>query len=81
MIVAFEVQQRYITALMLFFCIGLAFSLRMSFSIILTQMVYIPNLDSKTTESSSELVCPIKYQTHQNETIMVRNNDFDYLRL
>lgn len=78
LIVAFKVQQRYITALMLFFCIGLAFSLRMSFSIILTQMVYIPNVNNETAETNGELVCPIKYPTHQNETITVCYINFNH---
>lgn len=65
-----SVQQRYVVAVMMFLALGVTFSLRISFSIILTQMVYIPNANenNKTTESNGELICPVKYEfTSSNE--------------
>lgn len=64
---------------MLFFGLGLTFALRMSFSIVLTQMVYVPNsnVNNETAETNGELVCPIKYPTNQNETTPVRKNNND----
>lgn len=65
----FSVQQRYVLAVMMFFGLGVTFALRLSFSLVLTQMVYIPNANNKTADSNDELVCPIKYEyTSQNET-------------
>lgn len=57
---------------MMFFGLGVTFALRSSFSLILTQMVYIPNANNKTADSDGELVCPIKYEyTSQNETTTI----------
>lgn len=67
----YSVQQRYVLALMMFLGLGVTFALRLSFSLILTQMVYIPNANenNKTADSNGELVCPIKYEyLSQNET-------------
>lgn len=54
-------QQRYIVATMLFLVIGVIYSIRVCFPLILTQMVYIPNVDteSMTSDTKSELICPI----------------------
>lgn len=50
---------------MMFLSMTFTFLLRMSFPIVLTQMVYIPNTNSSssinaTTDSNSELICPVK---------------------
>lgn len=43
--------------------LGVAYILRMTFPLILTQMVYVPNADKKndTANSNGELICPIKH--------------------
>lgn len=46
---------------MMFLTMGVTFALRMSFPIVLTQMVYVPNLKPGTTNSTNnEIICPIK---------------------
>lgn len=60
----------------MFFSLGVSFVLRMNFPLLLTQMVYIPNLDTNNNESdlAGELVCPIRSSRPRNETsILVRN--------
>lgn len=69
----FVVQQRFFLAGMLFLFLGIAFSFSMSFSLILTQMVYIPNsfvnsVVNKTFDANSEEICPIRYTAPQNQS-------------
>lgn len=56
---------------MLFLSLGIAFTLRMTFPLVLTQMVYIPNADKKndTNNPNGELICPIKGKERQDETV------------
>lgn len=81
----FLVQQRFVLAGMLFLSLGVAFAFNMSFSLILTQMVYVPNsfmnfsvnTNSETFDSNSEEICPIRYTENQNQndiTNLVRTN-------
>lgn len=74
----FQVQQRYILAANLFLTFGVACALRMCFSLILTQIVYVPNTGANVHESniSDELTCPIKYSRSHNGTTTnsVRSN-------
>lgn len=67
----FEVQQRYVVGTMAFLVLALIYSLRMCFPLILTQMVYIPNvdMDGTTIESNGELICPID----ANEFLLPQN--------
>lgn len=54
-------KQRYVVAVMTFFALGVTFSLRLSFSLVLTQMVYVPNAsENNQTDSNGEEICPIK---------------------
>lgn len=67
-------QQRYVVVVMMFLSMTFTFLLRMSFPIVLTQMVYIPNINSSssinaTTESNNELICPVKNHMLNNTTI------------
>lgn len=67
------VQQRYVVVVMMFLSMTFTFLLRMSFPIVLTQMVYIPNINSSssmnaTTDSNSELICPVKNHMLNNTT-------------
>lgn len=60
-----RIQQRYIIVLMLFATLSIAIALRVMFTIVLTQIVYIPNVNgqqSKGNETSvpRNLICPIK---------------------
>ena len=68
----FLVQQRYVVVFMMFLSMTFTFLLRMSFPIVLTQMVYIPNINSSssmnTTESNRELICPVKNHMLNNTT-------------
>lgn len=60
----FAVQQRYVLTAALFVTLGVTFALRISFSLLLTQMVYIPNANTdslNTVGFSSEEICPIEY--------------------
>lgn len=64
-------QQRYILAAVLFVSGGVSFALRMTFPLILTQMVYVPNVDVKkndTINSDGELICPIEHTDREDET-------------
>lgn len=56
-------QQRFVLTGVLFLALGVNFTLRMIFPLILTQMVYIPNAgsDNNTSSSNGELICPIRY--------------------
>lgn len=66
-------QQRYVLAGVLFLSLGIAFTLRMTFPLVLTQMVYVPNADKKndTYNPNGELICPIKgiSEERQDETV------------
>lgn len=56
---------------MLFVSLGVSFALRMTFPLILTQMVYVPNVNNEkndTTSSNGELICPIEQAEPQDET-------------
>lgn len=57
---------------MLFLVIAVIYSIRMCFPLILTQMVYIPNVEiDGTTSANSELMCPIDlndFSQSQNDT-------------
>lgn len=70
-LINFKVQQRYVLAGVLFLSLGVAFTLRMAFPLILTQMVYVPNADKKnnnTHNSNDELICPIQHE-RQADTV------------
>lgn len=65
--------QRYVLAAMIFWFLAIIYALRIGFPLILTQMVYIPNVDvnSDTIEGGGELICPVDkdiYSRPQNET-------------
>lgn len=47
----------------MFLALGVTFALRMSFSLVLTQMVYIPNANTEnhTIDSNGEEICPTRY--------------------
>lgn len=70
-----SVQQRYILAVMMFLALGVTFAIRISFSLVLTQMVYIPNanesVNNEPADSNVEQICPVKYveTTSLNKTI------------
>lgn len=56
--------------------LGVTFALRISFSLVLTQMVYIPNAntDNHTVDSNGEEICPISYpEKPQNGSSSVCN--------
>lgn len=69
-IIRSKVQQRYVLASMMFIVMGVAFALRISFPLLLTQMVYIPNLNSNndTNQTKDGLSCPVKHTSSQNNT-------------
>lgn len=77
-------MQRYVLAAMTFWFLGIIYALRIGFPLILTQMVYIPNVDvsSDTIEAGGELICPVDknmYSRPANETSeldMVCKNGF-----
>lgn len=52
---------------MMFLVMAVVFALRMSFPIVLTQMVYVPNPDTNNN-STKEIVCPIKSHMIENTT-------------
>lgn len=58
----FLVSQRYVVAIMVFLCLAVTMAIRASISIILTQMVYIPNINPYLSVASSndEMICPIE---------------------
>lgn len=64
-----RVQQRYIIVLMLFVTLSIAIALRVMFTIVLTQIVYIPNINEQTrgneTSVQRNLICPINSETTQ----------------
>lgn len=43
----------------MFISLSITMALRISFPIVLTQMVYVPNIDAESTLSNAELVCPM----------------------
>lgn len=63
MVFIFTVQQRYVLTAVMFLALGVTFALRMSFSLVLTQMVYIPNANTEnhTIDSNGEEICPTRY--------------------
>lgn len=66
-------QQRYVVVVMMFLSMTFTFLLRMSFPIVLTQMVYVPNINSSSpmnaTASNDELICPIENHMLNDTTI------------
>lgn len=61
----FRIQQRYIIVLMLFATLSIAIALRVMFTIVLTQIVYIPNISDQQTKGNEtsiprNVICPIK---------------------
>ncbi|XP_055326920.1 sialin-like [Sitodiplosis mosellana] len=67
----FKVKQRYVVVVMVFFVMATVFALRMSFPIVLTQMVYVPNIVSNTETNQStntELICRIEHHMIENGT-------------
>lgn len=56
-------------AIMEFFCLAVMMAIRTNISLVLTQMVYVPNLNANVSTHSNnasfkdevEVVCPIKY--------------------
>lgn len=65
------VQQRYVVVVMMFLSMTFTFFLRMNFPIVLTQMVYVPNINqtfSSDIKSNSELICPNKDHIVNNHT-------------
>lgn len=63
--VYFQVQQRYVLCAVLFLSLGVTFTLRMIFTLILTQMVYIPNVDLNNSSYSSSNSNDGRYQWSQ----------------
>lgn len=65
-------QQRYVVVAMMFLSMTLTFLLRMSFPIVLTQMVYIPNINephsNHSASTETEIICPVKYHMINNNT-------------
>ena len=56
---------------MMFFVMATVFALRMSFPIVLTQMVYVPNVnpDAESNRSANvEIICPVKHHMIENAT-------------
>ncbi|XP_055326919.1 putative inorganic phosphate cotransporter [Sitodiplosis mosellana] len=67
------VQQRFVLATMMFLALGVTFAIRISFSLVLTQMVYIPNANANanngTADPNGQQICPIKDEsTSPNQT-------------
>lgn len=68
-------RQQYVLVSMNFVALAVTISMKISFSLILTQMVFIPNVnesDSITT-SSNELICPNPINYTQAHAIEIRN--------
>lgn len=71
--ILFPVQQRYVICLVNIFVITVSLGSRMCFSMILTQMVFIPNLN-QTKNPNHEIICPAKLiqetsQDNQTSTV------------
>lgn len=65
----FPVQQRYVVVAMMFLSLMMTFSLRMSFPIVLTQMVAVPNSSPNTDKNNAtnnEIICPVKHHMIEN---------------
>lgn len=70
----FHVQQRYVLTAIVFLLLALAYAFRISFPLILTQMVYVPNSNTginnytrdASNDTENELICPIKYSMAPN---------------
>lgn len=65
------VQQRYVVVVMMFLSMTFTFFLRMNFPIVLTQMVYVPNVNQSSmshTISNSDMICPVKNHIVNNIT-------------
>lgn len=65
-------QQRYVVVGMMFLSMTITFLVRMSFPIVLTQMVYVPNINKQNSDnktiSNNEIICPVKHHTTNNLT-------------
>lgn len=73
----FQVQQRYVLAVNIFLTFGMTFALRMCFTLLLTQMVYVPNtniINNNTIDINDELTCPIQYSRPKNESFLVHES-------
>lgn len=70
---------------MIFLVMGVAYALRISFTLLLTQMVYIPNSNSSNGayDPNGMLSCPVKHSSSPNETtiIPVRENYIKKLKI
>lgn len=68
----FSVQQRYVVVGMMFLSMTITFLFRMSFPIVLTQMVYVPNINKQNSDnktiSNNEIICPVKHHMTNNLT-------------
>lgn len=66
----FLVQQRYVLAAMLFIVEGMTWALRICSTLLLTQMVKIPNsnTDTNALDPDGDLFCPVKHSNSQNQT-------------
>lgn len=74
---AISVKQRYVVVVMMFFVMAMVFALRMSFPIVLTQMVYVPNIHSnseKNHSTSAEIICLVKSHMIENVTNFVSDS-------
>lgn len=56
---------------MMFLVMAMVFALRMSFPIVLTQMVYVPNIHSNSETNhptNAEIICPVTSHMIENVT-------------
>lgn len=61
-----KIQQQYVVVVMMFFTMAAVFALRMSFGIVLTQIVYIPNINSDANHvTNNVMICPVKNNTEK----------------
>lgn len=54
---------------MMFLSMAVTFALRMSFPIVLTQMVYVPNTQPETNSTKLVTICPVKNESHMVDHI------------
>lgn len=64
--IIFQVQQRYVLISMAFLVLGTTLGFHINYSLLLTQMVYVPNVD--TNNSNGELICPMPNSVPNNST-------------
>ncbi|XP_031629149.1 sialin-like [Contarinia nasturtii] len=77
-----SIQQRYVVVAMMFFTLAVVFSLRVSFPIVLTQMVYVPNVNPDESHlTNNVIICPVQNDTEsvgKPETVvslLINNTD------